>query len=233
MDLNAKGKKEDNNELVISAGDAPELDEVAEDAPKSVVETDDGGFGFVNPSNTIEEIQEPNEEALQDEVPEQKQESENESSDTNSHSAKESIPTTESNVNIFGEGEEKGVEEEEENNPNTSENSSAQNENEEDDDGITREGLYSTQGSHQSLTEQVNTENAIDPFYDLPKYEVKDVYESQVNPEIQDELDMINSSLSQIKCFQKNLMNPEQLYKEIRERKEDSKVESYDTITQV
>lgn len=64
MDLNAKNKKDNKNELTIASGDDTEEDD-EEYTPQSVVETSSGSFSFVNNTEDPkenEEIQEAPEE---------------------------------------------------------------------------------------------------------------------------------------------------------------------------
>ena len=57
MDLNAKNKKDNKNELTIASGDDTEEDD-EEYTPQSVVETSSGSFSFVNNTEDPKENEE-------------------------------------------------------------------------------------------------------------------------------------------------------------------------------
>lgn len=89
MDLNAKNKKDNKNELTIASGDDTEEDD-EEYTPQSVVETSSGSFSFVNNTEDLkenEEIQEAPEEITyqkesgKDELKEEHKDSENQDSE--------------------------------------------------------------------------------------------------------------------------------------------------------
>lgn len=90
MDLNAKNKKDNKNELTIASGDDTEEDD-EEYTPQSVVETSSGSFSFVNNTEDPkenEEIQEAPEEITyqkesgKDELKEEHKDSENQDSES-------------------------------------------------------------------------------------------------------------------------------------------------------
>lgn len=259
MDLNAKNKKENKNELTINAGDDTE-DEDEEYAPQSVVETSSGGFDFVNASeepNETEEIQEATEEVAYEEKSTNSHEKGVETSDESKESELEEDKTERPEENevdnnqpetvqedkeqiIEGEKDEKSSVEEtaqeeaqDKENSEDKENEKSATEEEisdEEDFGIQSESFGTCLETDTPQKDLSNSE-LFDEKLRTTKYGVNQTYGPKVSKAVENSIDTINNSLEQIERVQKGIMNPAEMMKMMKDNKENSNIETHDQIT--
>lgn len=234
MDLNAKNKKGDDNELLISTGEASDADE--DYVPKNVVETSTGGFDFVNPEEIPakqEEIAEAPDEEINNQSTQQEIHEADNASESNQNHTDENLPferdknTYDKEVNIEPENNSEVDKEVQE---SSTEEGSQQDEEKADFDNITTAKIGSASNEDQHSAENAETEDSFDPYYKERKHQVSEVYEPQENTVVKESLQMIQNSLSQIKQCTSNEMTPLQLMQYMTNGSDNNKIDKQDVF---
>lgn len=233
MDLNAKNKKDNKNELTIASGDDTEEDD-EEYTPQSVVETSSGSFSFVNNTEDPkenEEIQEAPEEITyqkesgKDELKEEHKDSENQDSDKEVQNQEEDKATDQQETT---QPQESDIDSEAKDAEKSSEEESANSE--EENSMFQAEDISSVFGKETPRKDLSNSE-LFDENLRTTKYTVNKTFAPKPSKNVTEILDTINNSLENVQLFQNGLMTPEELTKMVRENKENCNIERHDEIT--
>ena len=205
MDLNAKSKKEGEHEETISASDTKEAEE--ENAPQTVLEdTKTGGFSFLESTEAMEN---PVEEAVETEpAPAIDEGILPETTET---------PTDANRDNYLG-----------------MEDKSSQEDNPENDDD--KEAPISTSVFHEETTSEEKQEElfdeskAFDQDLTQPPHAISSLIDNEKDAALIQRIDAINQRLVDCKT-EGGLRKQMQLASEIREKRENSNIESPDAYT--
>lgn len=233
MDLNAKNKKDNKNELTIASGDDTEEDD-EEYTPQSVVETSSGSFSFVNNTEDPkenEEIQEAPEEITyqkesgKDELKEEHKDSENQDSESEVQNQEEDKATDQQETT---QPQESDIDSEAKDAEKSSEEESANSE--EENSMFQAEDISSVFGKETPRKDLINSE-LFDENLRTTKYTVNKTFAPKPSKNVTEILDTINNSLENVQLFQNGLMTPEELTKMVRENKENCNIERHDEIT--
>ena len=233
MDLNAKNKKDNKNELTIASGDDTEEDD-EEYTPQSVVETSSGSFSFVNNTEDPkenEEIQEAPEEITyqkesgKDELKEEHKDSENQDSESEVQNQEEDKATDQQETT---QPQESDIDSEAKDAEKSSEEESANSE--EENSMFQAEDISSVFGKEAPRKDLSNSE-LFDENLRTTKYTVNKTFAPKPSKNVTEILDTINNSLENVQLFQNGLMTPEELTKMVRENKENCNIERHDEIT--
>lgn len=233
MDLNAKNKKDNKNELTIASGDDTEEDD-EEYTPQSVVETSSGSFSFVNNTEDPkenEEIQEApeeityQEESGKDELKEEHKDSENQDSELEVQNQEEDKATDQQETT---QPQESDIDSEAKDAEKSSEEESANSE--EENSMFQAEDISPVFGKETPRKDLSNSE-LFDENLRTTKYTVNKTFAPKPSKNVTEILDTINNSLENVQLFQNGLMTPEELTKMVRENKENCNIERHDEIT--
>ena len=233
MDLNAKNKKDNKNELTIASGDDTEEDD-EEYTPQSVVETSSGSFSFVNNTEDPkenEEIQEAPEEITyqkesgKDELKEEHKDSENQDSESEVQNQEEDKATDQQETT---QPQESDIDSEAKDAEKSSEEESANSE--EENSMFQAEDISSVFGKETPRNDLSNSE-LFDENLRTTKYTVNKTFAPKPSKNVTEILDTINNSIENVQLFQNALMTPEELTKMGRENKENCNIERHDEIT--
>lgn len=233
MDLNAKNKKDNKNELTIASGDDTEEDD-EEYTPQSVVETSSGSFSFVNNTEAPkenEEIQEApeeityQEESGKDELKEEHKDSENQDSESEVQNQEEDKATDQQETT---QPQESDIDSEAKDAEKSSEEESANSE--EENSMFQAEDISSVFGKETPRKDLSNSE-LFDENLRTTKYTVNKTFAPKPSKNVTEILDTINNSLENVQLFPNGLMTPEELTKMVRENKENCNIERHDEIT--
>ena len=205
MDLNAKSKKDGEQEETISASDAKEAEE--EYAPQTVLEdTKAGGFSFLEPNDTLENPVEENAEndstsAIDDIQPEDAETSANDHGDPHLEMEDKSL---------------------QEDNPENDDDKEAP---------ISTSGFSEEATSEEKQEELFDESKAFDQDLAQPQYAVSSIIDNEKDAALAQRIDSISQRLVDCKT-EGRLRNPMQLASEIRENREHSNIDYKDEYTQ-
>lgn len=207
MDLHAKSKKDGEHEETISVGDKTEDDDIAS---QIVIEnTQTGGFDFLNPNSTIEEM--PSEENTEEDTS-------SEENQTGIQAAKEGTEEQpdESNNDLAI--------------PNPSDETTEQDDSVE---GISQADLLEEGSQNEENNDLFDESQAFDPALAQPQYSVSSIVGGSEDTEIEKRIESVKQKLMEIDT-QGGLINPFKFVDEMKteDSRKQSNIEYKDEYTQ-